>query len=153
MKQLHYRCATSPWCPQRDSNSHTEVLASKTSVSTNSTTGACKNIFESTVMCFVGSFKFLPPDPQAFQSMMGCHKFSPYKGRCLDWRLSSLTVGMPFLLLTLSKMLSVYRGNYSTSRRPSSIDTHLNRPSHIPSTHSPCTELSCCQRWLGRPHG
>ena len=30
-----------------------------------------KNIFESTVMCLVGSFKFLPPDPQAFQSMMG----------------------------------------------------------------------------------
>jgi len=22
-------------------------------------------------MCLVGSFKFLPPDPQAFQSMMG----------------------------------------------------------------------------------
>jgi len=46
-------------------------------------------------MCLVGSFKFLPPDPQAFQSMMGSHKFSPNKGRCLDWRLSSLTVGIP----------------------------------------------------------
>ena len=74
-----------------------------------------KNIFESTVVCLVGSFKVLPPDPQAFQSMMGSHKFSPNNGRCLDWRLSSLTVGMPFLLLTLSKMLSLRRGNYSTS--------------------------------------
>ena len=48
--------------------------------------------------------------------MMGSHKFSPDNGRCLDWRLSSLTVGMPFLLLTLSKMLSLRRGNYSTSK-------------------------------------
>ena len=31
---------SSIWCPKRDSNSHTEVLASKTSVSTNSTIGA-----------------------------------------------------------------------------------------------------------------
>jgi hypothetical protein len=60
---------------------------------------------ESTVMCLVGSFKYLPPDPQAFQSMMGSHKFSPNNGRCLDWRLSSLTVGMPDLLLTLSTLV------------------------------------------------
>ena len=53
-------------------------------------------------MCLVGSLKFLPPDPQAFQSMMGSHKFSPDNGRCFDWRLSSLTVGMPLLLLTHS---------------------------------------------------
>lgn len=56
-------------------------------------------------MCLVGSFKFLPPDPQAFQSMVGSHKFSPNKGRCFDWRLSSLTVGMPYLLLTRSTMV------------------------------------------------
>ena len=82
-----------------------------------------KNIFESTVMCLVGSFKFLPPDPQAFQFMMGSHKFSPNKGRCLDWRLSSLTVGMPILLLTLSKMLLVRRGNYSTSSTNFKVST------------------------------
>ena len=57
-------------------------------------------------MCLVGSFKFLPPDTQAFQSMMGSHKFSPYNGRCFDWRLSSLTIGMPDLLLTLSTMVA-----------------------------------------------
>ena len=39
---------------------------------------------------------------QAFQSMMGGHKFSPDNGRCFYWRLSSLTVRMPFLLLTPS---------------------------------------------------
>jgi hypothetical protein len=104
-------------------------------------------------MCLVGSFKYLPPDPQAFQSMMGCHKFSPYKGRCLDWRLSSLTVGMPILLLTLSKMLSLRRGNYSTSVYFWFVYIAPVSPSSMPSTHSPRTELSCCQRWLGRPHG
>ncbi len=31
------------WCPKRDSNSHAEALASKTSVSTNSTIGAYRN--------------------------------------------------------------------------------------------------------------
>ena len=102
-------------------------------------------------MCLVGSFKFLPPDPQAFQSMMGRHKFSPNKGRCLDWRLSSLTVGMPDLLLTLSKMLSLRRGNYSTSVYFWFVYIAPVSPSHVPSTHSPRTELSCCQRWLGRP--
>jgi len=66
-------------------------------------------------MCLVGSFKILPPVPQAFQSMMGSHKFSPNKGRFFVWRLSSLTVGMPNLLLTLSKMLPLCGGNYSTS--------------------------------------
>ena len=62
-------------------------------------------IVERTVMCLVGSFKYLPPDPQAFQFMMGRHKFSPNNGRCFDWRLSSLTVGIPDLLLTRSTMV------------------------------------------------
>ena len=79
-------------------------------------------------MCLVGSFKFLPPDPQAFQSMLGYHRFSPNKGRCLDWRLSSLTVGMPILLLTLSKMLPVRRGNYSTSRAENPQPHHAYPP-------------------------
>ena len=60
-------------------------------------------------MCLVGSFKFLPPDPQAFQSMMGSHRFSPYNGRCFDWRFVSLTVGMPFLYLTHSTMVRLVR--------------------------------------------
>ena len=94
------------------------------------------------------------------------HWPTPYEGVALP--LCYITIGAPretrtpkILLLRQTRipipssgqMLSVHRGNYSTSRRPSSIDTHLNRPSRIPSTHLPCTELSCCQRWLGRPHG
>ncbi len=73
-------------------------------------------IVERTVMCLVGSFKYLPPDPQAFQFMMGRHKFSPNNGRCLDWRLSSLTVGMPFLLLTRSTMVPQERLELSRLR-------------------------------------
>lgn len=54
--------------------------------------------------CYVFSWQLKNPATryQAFQSMMGSHKFSPDNGRCFDWRLSSLTVGMPFLLLTHS---------------------------------------------------
>ena len=50
-------------------------------------------------------------------------------------------------------MLSLRRGNYSTSVYFWFVYIAPVSPSSMPSTHSPRTELSCCQRWLGRPHG
>ena len=48
-------------------------------------------------------------------------------------------------------MLPVCRGNYRASEIWSGF-TPINLSSRTPSTHSPRTGLSCCQRWLGRPY-
>ena len=61
--------------------------------------------------------------------MMGSHKFSPDNGRCLDWRLSSLTVGMPFLLLTHSTMVPQERLELSRTKH------WLLRPACLPFHH------------------
>ena len=73
-------------------------------------------IVERTVMCLVGSFKFLPPDRQAFQFMIGRHKFSPNNGRSCNWRFVSLTVGIPLLYLTRSTMVPQERLELSRLR-------------------------------------
>ena len=49
------------------------------------------------------------------------------------------------------QMLSLRRGNYRASEIWSGF-TPINLSSRTPSTHSSRKELSCCQRWLGRPH-
>jgi len=49
------------------------------------------------------------------------------------------------------QLLSIRRGNYSTSVYFWFVYIAPVSPSSMPSTHSPRTELSCCQRWLGRP--
>ena len=56
-------------------------------------------------------------------------------------------------IILIGQMLSLRRGNYSTSVYFWFVYIAPVSPSSMPSTHSPRTELSCCQRWLGRPHG
>ena len=120
-------------------------------------------------MCLVGCFKIQPPDPQAFQSRLGfldslqimdavltgdyfptswdspsfSHTFNngaPRETRTLKiWLLRPTRIPIP----SSGQMLSFCGGNYSVS------EMHL-----ITYTFHPLPdqkELSCCQRWLGRP--
>ena len=129
-------------------------------------------IIESTVVCLVGSLKFLPPDPQAFQSRLGFLDSLQIMDAVLtgdyfpnSWDSPSFSHtfnnGAPRETRTLTpkywllrpaclpippsgQMLPIYRGNYSISVYFWFVYIAPVSPSRIPSTHLPQIGLSCC---------
>ena len=55
-------------------------------------------------------------------------------------------------IILIGQMLSLRRGNYSTSVYFWIVYIAPVSPSSMPSTHLPRKRLSCCQRWFGRPY-